>query len=684
LHPGQFRCVADGGIGDGGNAYPHAMSWFGEHLYLGTTRLVLTLLYNRYPELRAWPLFPVRTAKKNPYHEFDASGQIWRYHPPTAKWELLLKAPMITGKDGQPVPLFQGVRNMLHFTRPGETKPSLYTLTWSPQTGPGPLLLRTDNGSAFEQIGMIGFAATKYSTFRPLLEFKGKLFTAPTGRTGSANTAGAAIVLESKDPLTDPWREVNEENFGDPHNETVFEMVVFNNRLYAGTMNPEGFQLWRTDAEGEPPYTWTRVLTRGAWRGANNEGVGSLCVFNGSLYVGSVISNGGYDRRHCIGPAAVEILRVHPDDSWDLVMGEPRMTPEGAKFPLSGMGPGFDKGFNAYLWRMCEHDGWLYAGTFAWSSLLLYAPRDKWPEHVKRLMDPDRTNLILDKLGGFDLWRTRDGAVWFPVTRNGFANPFNWGVRTMQSTKHGLFVGTANPFGPDIAVERAAGWKYEPNPKGGMEIWLGSDKHTGGAHTRPGLSAPPPSQSLSLGTSMDRDEAEFVEQTADAFYGGTGLRLVGWWKNKPKNAIEACHELVHELRLLAPADAAAVRVFARCPAAVRAILPETTTSQGDVVFHLEAGDLASSIAALKPGGLLVAALAEKEGEPAFALPGLSDVVIRDETASTWRFFQERLGLFLWERALDAELDQALVERVKQAIQAPLMPLRRYLIVTGRR
>jgi len=673
LQAGCFRKVAESGIGDPGNSYPHAMCWFKDHLYVGTTRLVLTLLYNRYPELRAWSTFPVRTAKKNPYQEFDARGQLWRFHPPTNRWEKLKTADVITGKDELPVPKFQGVRNMVVFQPRGAKAPSMYTLTWSPQTGPGPMLLRTENGTDFEEIPMLGFAVTKYSTFRPLLEFKGRLFTAPTGRTGSANQAGAAIVLESFDPATDPWRETNEENFGDPHNETVFEMVVYNNRLYAGTMNPDGFQLWRTDAEGTPPYKWTRVLTRGAYRGMNNEGVGSLCVFNGSLYIGSVISNGGYDRKHGIGPAAVEIVRLNPDDSWDLVMGEGRVTPDGLKFPVSGLGPGFDKGFNAYLWRMCVHDGWLYAGTFAWSSLLLYAPREKWPAHIQAMMDPERTNTVLNKLGGFDLWRTRDGVFWVPVTRNGFGNSFNWGVRTMVSTDHGLFVGTANPFGPDINVERAAGWQFEPNAKGGLEIWLGA---AGGAVPSNVGAQPPVVAKTELPSDCLKERASFIETMIGEFYGSTPDRSVGLWKNGAKDAADACRQLRAEvMSFVAPPETALVSI--------------EELSRGTLA-------LAEAKARMKPGGLFVGAdvlsvnpavplAVHTAGELAALLGqhGFGDVRVVDVTEATWNLFRQKLKLFLWEKMIDYELDEAMVGDVERALFGSLEPVVGYAIFSAR-
>ncbi|MBV1857457.1 MAG: hypothetical protein KUG77_03530, partial [Nannocystaceae bacterium] len=62
------------------------------------------------------------------------------------------------------------------------------------------------------------------------------------------------------------------------------------------------------------------------------------------------------------------------------------------------------------------------------------------------------------------------GENWVPVTTSGMSNPYNIGLRTLVSTHHGLFLGTANPFGPKIMP--LDGTKYETNPRGGCEVFL--------------------------------------------------------------------------------------------------------------------------------------------------------------------------------------------------------------------
>ena len=201
-----------------------------------------------------------------------------------------------------------------------------------------------------------------------------------------------------------------------------------------------------------------------------------MAEFQGDLYVGTCIQNGGFDRVYQVGPAAGEVLRVRHDGTWDIVVGDPRITRHGLKTPTSGLRAGFGNPMNGYIWRMRVHEGVLYVGTCDISSFVPFSSVDTWPDHVRRLLDPRSLEKFLDRLGGCELWRTTDGDNWLPVTRNGFDNRYNLGIRALVSTPHGLFVGTANPFGPKVAVRDGDGWRYEDNPRGGLEMWLGAHR----------------------------------------------------------------------------------------------------------------------------------------------------------------------------------------------------------------
>jgi SAM-dependent methyltransferase len=545
----NFVLVARHGFGDPANAYAHCLAWFNGHLYAGIARYCYVALrpYNLDQE---YQVFPVKLPEFQ--WDLDWRAQIWRYDPRNCIWENIYRSPMIMGNKGIEVPLHLGFRDMEVFQGESDPAPALYTVSWGSHMGRGPFVLRCLDGRHFEEVAVSERQYFGSQTLRALKAFNGRLYTLPTGRDSGIDGTHAsqqAVVLESSDPLKGGWKPVSIPHFGDPQNVMLADMETFNGHLYVGTMNPyEGYQIWKTDARGAPPYQWQRVVTQGAYRGKMNEVAGSFCVFNGSLYVGGAIFAGGYDRIYNIGPGAPEVIRLHPDDSWDLIVGEPRITPQGLKLPLSGLGPGFNNPFTGYIWRLCVHDGWLYVGTMVWSPFLRFAAQDRWAEKLKKLMASIDINRLLEIYGGFDLWRSRDGLNWTPVTCSGFGNPYNTGIRSMVSTPHGLFVCAVNVFGPEVAVKRVAGWKYEPNPRGGLEIWLGTHD--------------PPNQEIAIvslgGTGAGlsavasiRPTPELTDEPCQAllqeFYGQSAWRHVGFWQPHLKTPREACENLMEEL-----------------------------------------------------------------------------------------------------------------------------------------
>jgi len=469
----HFRQVSRNGLGDPYNAYPHSMAWFRGRLYVGTTRsnLCMMKISQIQSNVQQWPV-----ECPEELYDLDMRAQIWAYDPLEDEWEQVFVSPMIEGADGESIPRDLGYRAMEVFRAEGDPEPALYIATYASARGPGAYILRTDDGTTFTPVSKAGLVGLPTTTIRLLIPFKGRLFTSPTGRAhGNPNTSYMPIVYECANPGGGgEWIQVNEPGFGDPANMVVFEMMAFGDYLYAGTGSTSGFQVWRTRAEGKPPYHWELIMTRGGFRGSLNQGVASFAVFKGMLYIGTGIQNGGVDRINKIGPAAPELLRLDEEGRWDLVVGTARRTPLGVKRPLSNFSPGFNNFFNGYFWRMGVHDDWLYLGTFDWSLMLRYADQTRWPGWFREMVEKMGVDNIIRTQSGFDLYRSSDGENWLPVSTTGFDNPYNYGIRTLASTPHGLFVGTVNPFAPKVAVQRDGEWTYEPNPRGGLEIWLGN------------------------------------------------------------------------------------------------------------------------------------------------------------------------------------------------------------------
>ncbi len=217
---------------------------------------------------------------------------------------------------------------------------------------------------------------------------------------------------------------------GKPEDFPVWNITVFNNYLYTTTgdkaLNNDGFGLYKTDASGTPPYNWTPIITNGGYQPNPDlrapDGL-SFMQFKGQLYMGT--------------NRPTEMYRINPDDTWDLLVGEPRQTPQGFKAPLSGLGIGFGSWFTGHFWRMGATNDQLFLGTWDWSVLLRFVPS-------------------LDKIFtyqyGFDFLRTTDGIHWHDISRTGLNDQNNFGGRSFQTTPFGVFMGTARP-------------------QGGMQVW---------------------------------------------------------------------------------------------------------------------------------------------------------------------------------------------------------------------
>ncbi len=472
----DFRLTCASGFGDGWNAYAHSMAWFEGRLYVGTTRGTIPgmKLLSPPPDIKPWPV----ESPDNVY-DIDRNSQIWRYTPQTDRWDMVYRAPDVLARNqSRMVPRYVGMRGMTVFQGKRDSKPCIYCSTWAPAMAEPPDILRSEDGEHYTVVKRPPWDVSVRS-FRTLQVFGGRVHTSPTASNAGGkvqdSVGSEAVIYASEDLPTGVWKPANDEGFGNKGNLTIFEMAEFNGYLYAGTVNPfTGFELWKTRGGDTLPYRWTKVLTHGAWRGPFNEVVVSMCEFKGSLIVGTGIINGGYHRAFKLGPAAAEVLRVWPDDSWELLVGHSRVTPDGLKVPLSGLAAGFDNLFNGYVWRMATHGDYLYAGTFSWANSLPYLPNAKWPEDVLKLIRHWGMEHLTRNYGGFALWRTHDGVRWDCVTPNGFGNKYNWGVRNFASTEHGLFVATANPFGPRVAIKEQGEWKYVDNNRGGCEVFLGA------------------------------------------------------------------------------------------------------------------------------------------------------------------------------------------------------------------
>lgn len=432
LDPTTYVQIGSQGIGNPRSRVAHSSAMFKDHLYLGVTHP-----NGEGPEDAARIL------------RYDFAARTWtemHRSPLRPADERAFTADVLRASGGHRrvsdlgVPRERGFRGMCVFQGKSDAAPTLYVSTISNWGG---LILRLRDadgtgqgpkeGAGFDVVSQPGLGDDRLLSFRTLVPFRNWLFTTPIGGIDDSkldrNGTIDASIFVTDDPANGKapgtWQRASLPGFGDDRNGVIFQMAVLGDHLYAGTGNPtRGFEIWRTRAKGQPPFTWEKVLDRGAGRYSLNASVASMVAFNGALYIGTGLPGLGRDRAHDIGPAAAELIRLWPDGSFDLVMGEPRFSASGLQAPLSEMMPGFDDAANSVIWRQCVYNGTLYVATHHWG---IY-------------------NFLMGKIstarGGFHIWASTDGESFTPITTDGFGDAFAVGIRTLVPSPHGLVMGT--------------------------------------------------------------------------------------------------------------------------------------------------------------------------------------------------------------------------------------------------
>jgi hypothetical protein len=466
LTSGNFKQAAPRGFGDRNNSWAHSMAWWHDHLYVGTNREAVCV-----SEFAIWFAAAINLGVDfaNAYLPYPPSdpnlscapggtdlslqAEIWRWTPSDNTWMRVFQSPLEVDNPGpggpKPAPpqvMWQGkklpyedsFRGLAPFTEPDGTE-ALYAfgvttgIIWNGDKLPLPRILRSTDGVTFTPVPQTPgtFLGTltgisDHSSYRSPVSYGNKLFVL----AGSAEGIGALIAS------ADPAKGDNAWFLASPPGVTYYELAAFNGWLYLGGFDMtnginNGYTVLKTRAEGTPPYQFITVLPVGAYlTQMPSTSVVSMHVYRDRLYVGT--------------STFPEVIRINPDDTWDLVVGAPRAVPlpNGGsewKYPLSGLDGGFGHTPDDHAWEMEDFDQNLYIGTYNLSTA------------YRR--DPAIGQLLLPHMGAH-LYRSHDGGWYYSaVTTTGFATPsdpyggiFDYGIRTMANTPYGLFLGTTNDY----------------------------------------------------------------------------------------------------------------------------------------------------------------------------------------------------------------------------------------------
>jgi len=446
------------------NNYCWSMEEMGEYLYVGTARNIPYSIFSN-QVLGDIPVPDILVPEN-----VDYRGEIWRCKKSSpCEWEQVYKAPAS--------PLGIGFRFMKRYTTP-DNETALYAglMTLTPDFV---LVKSTDGENWYPLPSDIQGSAT-----RTMIEHRGILYM------GALQVMGLTepLLFYSTDPEQNGWTQIDLK--GDPDKNprgNIDLLLSFNDRIYVGTGRPTGFELWRTNGPVPAKDDWTLVVDQGAGD-ARNEHPWAITVFKDHIYIGTAIEAAVMSlnpEQRIVAPKGFDVIRVDKNDKWELIVGGSPVVPTdpvtGSRgLPLSGYPSGFGNISNAYCWQIEAHGNEMYLGTFSWSIFIpVFVPL--LPEIIKRLLNGGNSGItqnnelqsnntdnfwrILGELvfsagssvWGFDLWKTKNGIDWVPVTLNGLGNNYNYGVRKLfVSQKGNLYLGTANPFeGCEVWVKKA-------------------------------------------------------------------------------------------------------------------------------------------------------------------------------------------------------------------------------------
>jgi hypothetical protein len=363
--------------------------------------------------------------------------QIRRYRPDQGpqEWQVVLD---LAEHERAPY-LDEGFRSMAVYRAQADGRTYLYAGTMAART---PSVWRTATGEPGEWEQAFTFPddpASKIGSIRSLVAHDDGLLYMSTTPIDDITSDGIGQIWVTDGASFEP---VIADGFGNPNNVGITTMASYDGCLYAGTYNPtQGYEAWKLRCTSNPSALPQQIISGGAGQ-PHNEAAMSMHVFKDYLYLGTGIPLGFNPVTHH-GPRGCNVLRIGADDRWDLIVG-----PE-HEHPLSGYGPGYGWYLNAYCWYMQEYDDQLYLGTWDMSRTIAFLGQDI--EDIVPAFRPLLDHLVTrpqdwgSPVGG-DLYRTADGIHWEPVFRDGLGNPDNHGIRTLEPTPLGFFVGTENPF----------------------------------------------------------------------------------------------------------------------------------------------------------------------------------------------------------------------------------------------
>ncbi len=263
----------------------------------------------------------------------------------------------------------------------------------------GSELWKTADGKNWSRVNQVGMNL-EMQTIQSLEEFNGMLYTGTYTDTGG-------LVYRSADGIN--WSPASTPGFGFPDNVEIHQLKSFQGYLYAGVLNTgAGGQIWRSPNG----LTWTNVITGNYTSG--NTVWWSFEEHNGQLYAGFAVGD----------PRQGALIRTSDGVHWQSVTLD-----------------GFGDSTNAAIHGLASFNGYLYASTRNSNGAQVWRSASGDPGTWQKMVnngfgEPANTRgftlvageemlffVITNIWTGDQVWATRNGSDWFPLTLDGWGDP---------------------------------------------------------------------------------------------------------------------------------------------------------------------------------------------------------------------------------------------------------------------
>lgn len=284
------------------NNYAWSIAQLGEYIYIGTGRNIVYNIINNISPDSITPLSTTPTVANN-------SPEIWRYKQnDSISWEKVYTVPKYLQ--------VSGIRFIVSH-KPFNGNKYLYASSY----GGNLKIFKSTNGVNWFPISDI---VLKGTSSRAMISHKGKLYIATIDEMNPTNTPS---LYSSVDPEIYPWEDVIDssnplyDKSKNP-NGSISEMIVFNDKIYVSTNNPNGVQVWRTNDSTPKLNDWTLIVDNGFGDAANQYTL-SMGIYKNYLYVSGTKSL----PLSWLSPIGCDIIRISTNDNWQLVVGSRPIIP---------------------------------------------------------------------------------------------------------------------------------------------------------------------------------------------------------------------------------------------------------------------------------------------------------------------------------------------------------------------